>query len=173
METTPQSQGRPVEGMALVLIGVFLVLVFFAANAGLNFKSGLDPLAGLPAALLPALLVIVTMTGFHRFLKARRLQSEQIIFPVVCLLSSVGLVMVWRLRGSDGVWQQLLRGWIPGMRAAVYLAARPQAIERLHRWAVPISLIGLALPIMTAIFGSVDETGARLAIKIGSLPAIQ
>ncbi|HEX2980299.1 MAG TPA: FtsW/RodA/SpoVE family cell cycle protein, partial [Anaerolineaceae bacterium] len=47
------------------------------------------------------------------------------------------------------------------------------AIERLHRWAVPISLIGLALPIMTAIFGSVDETGARLAIKIGSLPAIQ
>lgn len=51
--------------------------------------------------------------------------------------------------------------------------ARPRLVERLRRWAIPVSLIGLALPIATAIFGVVDETGARLALKLGPLPAIQ
>src|SRR5690606_16297897 len=53
------------------------------------------------------------------------------------------------------------------------LVARPQWIEQIRRWAIPICLAGLALPALTGLFGSVDETGARLALKIGPLPAIQ
>jgi cell division protein FtsW (lipid II flippase) len=36
-----------------------------------------------------------------------------------------------------------------------------------------IGLIGLLLPIATFLFGVVDETGARLALKLGPLPAMQ
>jgi cell division protein FtsW (lipid II flippase) len=39
--------------------------------------------------------------------------------------------------------------------------------------AIPVSLVGLALPFLTAIFGEVDETGVRLSLKLGPLPAIQ
>jgi cell division protein FtsW (lipid II flippase) len=51
--------------------------------------------------------------------------------------------------------------------------ARPQSIETLRRWSGPIGLFGLTLPIATALFGVVDETGARLALKLGPLPSIQ
>jgi cell division protein FtsW (lipid II flippase) len=59
------------------------------------------------------------------------------------------------------------------MLAVVVLVARPDLIERIRRWAVPVSLGGLVLLIATAFFGSVDETGARLALRLGPLPAIQ
>jgi cell division protein FtsW (lipid II flippase) len=101
------------------------------------------------------------------------MELEQILLPAVSLIFVIGLLMIDRLRGLDGVWQQLLRGFLPGLFLAGLLVSRPQLVERLRRWAVPISLVGLALPFLTAVFGVVDETGARLALKIGPLPAIQ
>ncbi|NLG97197.1 MAG: FtsW/RodA/SpoVE family cell cycle protein [Chloroflexi bacterium] len=168
-----QAVTRPVEGMALILIAIFLLLAFFSANAALQVRQGLSPWTSLPGALLPPLLVIVTFTLFHRFLALQNIQSEQILFPVVCLLFSVGLVVIWRLRGADGAWQQISRGFLPGILLAGLLVARPQWIEHIRRWAIPLCMAGLALPVLTGLFGSVDETGARLALKIGPLPAIQ
>lgn len=168
-----QAVARPVEGMALILIAIFLLLAFFSANAALQVRQGLSPWSSLPGALIPPLLVIVAFTLFHRFLAHQNIQSEQILYPVVCLLFSVGLVVIWRLRGADGAWQQITRGFLPGILLAGLLVARPLWIEHIRRWAIIICLAGLALPVLTGLFGSVDETGARLALKIGSLPAIQ
>jgi cell division protein FtsW (lipid II flippase) len=53
------------------------------------------------------------------------------------------------------------------------LIAWPVLVERLRRLAIPVSLVGLALPFITALFGEVDETGVRLSLKLGPLPAIQ
>ncbi|MGW8251551.1 MAG: FtsW/RodA/SpoVE family cell cycle protein, partial [Anaerolineales bacterium] len=72
-----------------------------------------------------------------------------------------------------GAWQQVLRGLLPGLFVITFFILRPDWVENLRRWAVPISLVGLALPIATAIFGQTDETGVRLALKIGPLPPIQ
>ena len=173
MDRKEIATSRPVEGLALIMIAIFALVSFFSASAGLHFRQGLNPLADLLGALMPPLLVIVIFTFFHRFLSNQKLHSEQFLFPIVCLLFVVGLVMIWRLLGPDGVWQQILRGFLPGMLLAAFLVARPRWIDDIRRWAIPISLVGLALPILTGLFGSVDETGARLAIKIGSLPAIQ
>ena len=168
-----QAVARPVEGMALILIAIFTLLAFFSANVALQVRQGLSPWGSLLGALLPPLLTIVTFTVFHHFLGWQKLQSEQILYPVVCLLFSVGLVVIWRLRGAEGAWQQILRGLILGIILVGLLVARPLWIERIRRWAIVICLVGLALPVLTGLFGSVDETGARLALKIGSLPAIQ
>ena len=40
---------------------------------------------------------------------------EQILLPVVALLFAVGLIAIYRVRGTEGAWQQLLRGFVPGM----------------------------------------------------------
>ena len=37
------------------------------------------------------------------------------ILPVVALLFTLGLILIWRLVGSEGVWQQILRGFLPGV----------------------------------------------------------
>jgi cell division protein FtsW (lipid II flippase) len=73
----------------------------------------------------------------------------------------------------DGVSQQLWRGLIPGLVIAAGLAAKPHWIEKIRAWAPAIGLVGLLLPVATSLFGVVDETGARLALKLGPLPAIQ
>ncbi len=164
---------RPVEGLALILVTVFSLLVFFSASAGLQVRQGESPLANLPGALLPPLGVMISFGFFHHFLCFNRFRSEQIILPVISLLLMVGLVMIYRLLGPAGAWQQILRGFLPGLLAAGVLVAHPAWIERIRRWAIPICLGGLALPILTGLFGTVDETGARLALKLGPLPAIQ
>ena len=43
----------------------------------------------------------------------------------------------------------------------------------IRRQAVWISLGGLLLLLATALFGVVDASGARLALKFGPLPAVQ
>jgi len=53
------------------------------------------------------------------------------------------------------------------------LVAWPPLIERIRRYAVPVGLAGLGLLFMTGLFGVQDETGARLAFKLGPLPPIQ
>jgi cell division protein FtsW (lipid II flippase) len=88
-------------------------------------------------------------------------------------LFTIGLIMIWRLRGEDGVWQQITRGFLPGVTLVSLFILRPKTLEQVRRLAVPISLAGLVLAIATAFFGAVDETGARLALKLGPLPAIQ
>jgi len=67
----------------------------------------------------------------------------------------------------------LLRGFVPGAAVIVAFVLRPRWVEQIRRWTVPISLLGLGLSLATAFFGVVDATGARLALKLGPLPAIQ
>jgi cell division protein FtsW (lipid II flippase) len=171
-----RSSARPWRGMEallLVIVTAIAFLGFILLAVGMQVQLKQNPLATLPSALLPPLLVGVFFAAIHILLRLRRVTMEPILLPVVELLLTVGLLMIWRLRGPSGVWQQLLRGFIPGMLVMAFLILRPQWIERVRRWAIPISLFGLALPIATALFGVVDETGARLALKLGPLPAIQ
>src|SRR5690606_5471005 len=81
--------------------------------------------------------------------------------------------MIFRLRGTAGVWQQFTRGWVPGVVLIAALLVFPRLLEWMRRAAIPISIGGLLLLIATAFFGVADETGARLALQIGPLPAVQ
>jgi cell division protein FtsW (lipid II flippase) len=173
MVARPKHYARSTEGIALTGIAAIAMLGFLSAAAARQIRQDLDPLPALTGAILPPLIVAAALVAFHLFLKNKKIQTEQIIWPAVNLLFVIGLIMIWRLRGMDGVSQQLFRGYIPGVMIATLFIARPQLIETIRRWAVPIGLLGLLLPFATAVFGVVDETGARLSLKIGPLPSIQ
>lgn len=166
-------QHRSTEALLLLPVLVIAVLGFGMVAAALRTRQQEDPLSAFPEALVPPILFGLVFILIHILMWLRRSGVEQIVLPVVGLLLAIGLIMIYRLSGPQGVWQQLIRGFIPGVLLMSLLIIRPNLIERLRRWAIPISLLGLALPIATALFGVVDETGARLALKIGPLPAIQ
>jgi cell division protein FtsW (lipid II flippase) len=111
--------------------------------------------------------------GLHFLLRWQRTEAEQLLLPCVSVLAAIGLVMIWRLRGESGVSQQLLRGMVPGGVLMTLFILRPRAVESIRRWAYPLSAVGLILSLATGLFGMVDETGARLALKLGPLPAFQ
>lgn len=164
---------RTTEGMAILVIVLLVVLGFVSVTGAFAVQEGVDPIPQLANTLVLPLIVGISLIAFHLFLRFRRMQREQILLPAISLLFVIGLVMIFRLRGAEGVWQQLTRGFIPGLLAAGILIAWPQLVETIRRWYLPISFVGLLLPFATAAFGVVDETGARLALKIGPLPAIQ
>ncbi len=149
------------------MIGLFLLALTFQVRE--DIKSSMT----LAQMVLPASILVCSFIWVHLLLSIRHVGMEQLLWPIVCLLLVLGMLLIWRLRGVEGAWQQILRGLLPGLLLITLFVLRHYWVEYLRRWAVPISLIGLALPIATAIFGEADETGVRLALKLGPLPAIQ
>jgi cell division protein FtsW (lipid II flippase) len=164
---------RPVELGLLALVTTVSFLGFALVAASRALQAGADPLPALGPALWPPAVLSLSLLAFHLLLR-RRGAGEQLVLPMVGLLAAIGLVMVWRLRPPEVVWQQLTRGWLPGLALAALLVARVDLVERVRRdWPLLISLAGLLLLGLTAFFGVVDESGARLSLKLGPLPAIQ
>jgi cell division protein FtsW len=119
-------------------------------------------------------MLTLSLFAIHVLLWWRGVEEEQIVLPIAGLLLAIGLIMLWRLRPPWAVWRQLTRGFIPGVIAIALLIAFPTLVERIRRdWPVLVSLTGLVLLLATAFVGVTDEAGARLALKIGPLPAIQ
>src|SRR5579859_99769 len=164
---------RKTETLLLVAVFGAGLLGFLLTSLDLGVRYGQPLWAAALPALMPPVLLAILFGGLHLLLRSRRVQMEQLILPIVALLSAIGLIMLWRLRGDSGVYQQLLRGLLPGALVIGAFILRPQWVERIRRWTLPISLLGLAMALATAFFGVVDETGARLALKLGPLPAIQ
>lgn len=173
IDVRPTRPARLTEAFLLILVCFSAGLGFVLLSIGSQTAQGSSPWSGLPLALIPPLLIGVSAFSVHGILRWRRVQAEQLILPIVFLLLTIGLLMIWRLRGPGGVWQQVFRGLVPGLAAMYFLILRPGLVERIRRWAVPIAVFGLLLPIATAFFGEVDETGARLALKLGPLPPVQ
>ena len=166
--------GRRVEFALLLLVILAGFLGFALVTAAGQVRAGLDPAPALPEAMLPPAVVAVTLLGLHLLLRQRGSDAEQLLLPIVGLLVVIGLTLIWRLRPPDAVWQQLTRGWLPGVVVAAVLILRADLVERLRRdWPALISFTGLGLLLLTAAFGVVDETGARLSLRLGPLPAIQ
>lgn len=169
----PRFAFRSIEFGLLCLALLLGFLGFILTAAGLNP----DRIPALfPDVLrdgLPLVVVGIGLFGLHLLLSLRGVRVEQILLPAAAFLLVIGMVMIYRLQDVGGVWQQTLRGFVPGVLVCAVLAARPVLVERMRRLAIPMSLVGLALPFITALFGEVDETGVRLALKLGPLPSIQ
>lgn len=161
------------EAILLLIILLIAAVGFVSVSAADLYRAGKDPLEGLQSALTPVLIIAVAFIALHVTLSLRRSSFDQVILPITALIFVIGMVMIWRLRGADGVEQQVVRGLLPGAAVAIALAAWPPLIEHIRRLAVPIGLGGLALLFITAVVGVQDETGARLSIKLGPLPAVQ
>ncbi len=153
---------------------LLLTIVYLLAGVGFvsvavaqQVRLGADPQPVVVPSLLPVLAIVVCFTALHVALSVRRIAIDQAILPIVALLFTIGSIMIWRLRGEDGLFQQITRGLIPGAIVALVLILWNPVIERMRRWAMPIGLIGLLLLFLTGVFGVEDETGARLALGFG------
>ncbi len=164
---------RFTEAVLLLLTVVAALIGFTLLAFTLQVRDDIRSSTTLAQMVLPATILVGCILWVHLLLSIRRVGMEQLLWPVISLLLVLGILMIWRLRGMEGAWQQIIRGLLPGLLILTLFILRPSGVEQLRRWAVPISLIGLALPIATAIFGEADETGVRLALKLGPLPAIQ
>jgi cell division protein FtsW (lipid II flippase) len=170
----PAFASRPVELRLLLVVSALALLGFTLVTAAAQVRAGADPWPALPQALWPPALVVLPLLAVHILLRARGTTQEQLILPVVGLLAVLGFVMIWRLRPAEAAWQQLFRGWLPGMALVALLVARPVLVERIRRdWPLLISLAGLVLLLLTAFFGVLDESGARLSLRVGPLPPVQ
>lgn len=165
---------RRLEGGLLLIVIVIAFLGFAMVEAAGRVSRGLDPLPTLLAALAPPAILALGLVAIHVLLRWRGVETEQIVLPLTGLLLAIGLAMIGRLLGSPGVWQQVTRGLVPGLVVMAVLIARPDVIEQVRgRLVLVISLGGLVLLLVTAFLGVVDESGARLSLKLGPLPAIQ
>jgi cell division protein FtsW (lipid II flippase) len=173
LQNKRQSPARTTEAVLLIFVFLAGILGFGLLVTGMQVAQGQNPLAGLPTAVLPPLVIGATAFGLHALLRRRQTNAEQLILPIVALLLTIGMLMIWRLRGPAGVWQQISRGLLPGAALAAAFILKPDLLERTRRWALLIVALGVILPILTALFGEVDESGARLALKLGPLPAVQ
>lgn len=161
------------EAFFLLLVFLTAAVGFVSVSAAALYRDGLDPSPAVRPALIPVLVIAAAFAVPHVVLSLRKVSFDQTILPITALLFSIGAMMIWRLRGMDGILQQITRGLLPGLIIAAVLIAYPPLMERIRRWAVPIGLIGLLLLFLTGVFGVQDETGARLSIKLGPLPSIQ
>jgi cell division protein FtsW (lipid II flippase) len=165
---------RGIEALLLALVALVALLGFTIAQVTSQLQQDANPLSGLLRAWVPPAVLAISLFAIHFLLWWRRVETEQIILPIVGLLMAIGLTMLWRLRPSWAAWQQLVRGFVPGGVVMALLTVFPTLVERIRRdWPVTISLVGLVLLLATAFIGVTDEAGARLALKIGPLPAIQ
>jgi cell division protein FtsW (lipid II flippase) len=165
---------RRTEALLLVAVALVALLGFAMVHARSQVARGSSPLAGLADAWAPPLALIVGLYSLHFVLAWRHVDAEQLVLPLVGLLLAIGLLLLWRLLPPWATWQQLTRGLLPGLAAIALLALFPGLVERLRSdWPVTSSVVGLVLLVATAFAGVRDEAGARLALKIGPLPAIQ
>jgi cell division protein FtsW (lipid II flippase) len=164
---------RPLESLLLITVIFLTFHGFTAAAVARQWRRGEALLPGILEALPLAFILATGLLALHLLLLWRGVRQEQLILPLAGLLIVLGSIMIWRLRPSAG-WQQVSRGFIPGVLIVAVLIIWPTIIERIRRdLPVTISLIGLLLLLLTAFVGVVDEAGARLAIRLGPLPPIQ
>jgi cell division protein FtsW (lipid II flippase) len=154
-----------------LLLLTFLVagVGFYSVSAAELFRKGMAPEPSFKAYFWPVLAFVVVFTILHVVLSLKKMQLEQIILPITALILALGMIMIWRLRGTEGIVQQITRGLLPGFLIICVFLFRTDALELIRRGGLIIGLGGLFLLFLTGILGVKDETGARLALKFGPL----
>ena len=125
------------EALMLIVIYIIAAVAYVTVGASLAMRTGGDPEAAIRPALVPVAVIAAAFTAVHITLSVKRIVLEQTILPVVALLFVIGSVMIYRLRGTDGFQQQVLRGLVPGVLVMMALLIWPELIERIRRW-VPL-----------------------------------
>lgn len=173
MSKKPRFFWRSSELLLLFLVYGIAAVGFVSVSVAAQYRNGADPNLVIVPALIPVIGIIVPFTAIHIALSLRRVAIEQMILPIVALLFTIGAIEIWRLRGADGISQQILRGLVPGTVITLGLILWTPLVEYVRRFATPIGVAGIGLLFLTSVVGVRDETGARLSLKLGPLPAVQ
>lgn len=149
----------PRERLLLVLAGVFVVL----AHAGLMLTQQRSLIEGW------RLLVWCGCAVYGHVLLTRRLPTrDPLLFPIIMLLSGWGLVVIARLEPSFAERQAV---WlVVALAGMVAVCLAPRHLRWLSRYRYLWSLSGVALLVLTALFGrNPSGFGPRLWLGIADI----
>lgn len=158
---------------ALLIAGGLLLLVL-VDRGNLNWEPSDLSTSG---AFVLALLLV------HTYLNLTRFRGDQVLFPLVAMLTAVGLVMIQRLAdfGNRAEFEDLykyLRGidvrqtmWVfIGIAALLFTVAKFDWTLRLRRYKYTIALLGLLLMAGLLVPGlGIERGGAKLWYDLGPI----
>lgn len=152
-------KARNRELVLLLLVALILFAGFFSTTIAMKGKPTYDHLY-YPASASLIFLVV------HIFLRRLTPRADPIIFPTAAALTSLGLVMIYRL-DTDLAFLQLI--WLcVGSAAMLIVVLFLRKYELLSSYKYSLGLAAVALLASTMLFG-VEVNGAKLWLKIGPL----
>ncbi len=133
-----------------------------ATNLSLNRVSG--------ASLTYGILFLALCLGAHLVIRYALPHADPYLFPLVAVLASVGIVMVYRiepsLAGQQATW--MVVGLV--LFVATILALRRRGVAVLERYRYTIAAAGIAMTLLPRLPGIGQQVnGAYLAIHVGSV----
>ena len=155
MERHPITAARRWELSLLVMAAAIaaLALALTALGLGQHWSRALRALA--PAGALVATSLLLDLLGARR---------DRVLLPLVALLTSLGVVLLYRLPGPQATKQIL---WVViGCAALVGTYALVDRVGALANWKYLAGALALGLMVATVAFG-VERNGARLWLSFG------
>ncbi|WP_277212262.1 FtsW/RodA/SpoVE family cell cycle protein [Isoptericola croceus] len=174
--TSQSSAVEPRQRRPLRLAEIFLLILALAGGVGGFAMVGLSIRGELPdqfwfrSGLLGATALVA-----HIVLRLRAPWADQVILPVVVLLSGIGMSMIWRLEisGSVGMAPANVAGSMQASLVGVVIAFALLWILKDHRWlrrytytAMVVGLVAIVLPLIPGLGREIN--GARIWVFIGN-----
>jgi cell division protein FtsW (lipid II flippase) len=120
------------------------------------------------ADLAPAWVFAVAIFAAHLVLSLRGYGTDPFLFPVVGMLTGLGLVMSYRL--APALADRQLVWAVLGLAVLALVATLPWPLRWLRRYRYTWASLGLVLVALTLVFGrATSEGGPRLWLGVGDL----
>ncbi len=151
------SRRRPTE-LLLLLAGVLpvaLLYIMYVVDAGLPFE--------LNTFIVPIGLILAFIVA-HVAICFLAPNADQVILPIVFVLSGIGITFVTRLRPDLALNQVIWLYVGVGIMVATLLIVRN--LDGLSRYKYTIGVVGIALILLPMLFGS-EKGGSKLWLSLG------
>jgi cell division protein FtsW (lipid II flippase) len=155
---------------ALLVIGGFTAIFIQSERNAPGASTNLTLNHASSASLTYGALFLALCLATHMVIRYALPYADPYLFPLVAVLASVGIVMVYRiepsLAGQQATW--MVVGLI--LFSATVLALRRVGVGVLERYRYTIALVGIGLMVLPRLPGIGQQVnGAYLAIHVGSV----
>jgi cell division protein FtsW (lipid II flippase) len=155
---------------ALLVIGGFTAIFIQAEENAPGASTNLTLNRASSASLTYGLIFLALCLAAHVAIRLTLPHADPYLFPLVAVLASVGVVMVYRI---NPVLARQQAQWMVvglGLFVATILALRRRGVAVLERYRYTIAAAGIAMTILPRLPGIGEQVnGAYLAIHVGSV----
>jgi cell division protein FtsW (lipid II flippase) len=155
---------------ALLVIGGFTAIFLQAESSSPRASTNLTLNHASSVSLSYGLLFLALCLAGHLVIRYALPHADPYLFPLVAVLASVGVVMVYRI--NPVLARQQAQWMVIGLIlfAATILALRRTGVGVLERYRYTIALVGIGMTVLPRLPGIGSQVnGAYLDIRVGSI----
>ncbi len=155
---------------ALLVTAGFTAIFIQAESSSPRASTNLTLNHASSVSLSYGLLFLALCLAAHLVIRFALPDADPYLFPLVAVLASIGIVMVYRI--NPVLARQQAQWMIVGLIlfAAVILALRKEGVAVLERYRYTIALIGIGMTVLPRLPGIGEQVnGAYLDIHVGSV----